>query len=229
VEDFPPKIIPHKEHDKFKLLWELADDVAKQDGGTPENSWLRLMDAFWRGELPTLFCFTRRKGGLEGRNLMQLPAREIIAGHLRDSRDRGDHDELLGWTVQDYQRHEPFASYVTRHPRFGLAIPLQDFTRLRENMLSVSVVAPLNPRRNLATAAKSEQRPRRGPAPGTVDRYGDADRALFSEMEGQIKTNQISPLEAARILAQHGRVKGRGTQETRARRLADRYRREPKN
>ena len=68
-------------------------------------------------------------------------------------------------------------------------------------------------------------RKRRGPKPGTVDRFGEDDRKCYPELKGLIKIKG-SVAAAARELADVGKVAGTGTQENRARRLAARYRRE---
>jgi hypothetical protein len=70
-----------------------------------------------------------------------------------------------------------------------------------------------------------QDRPRgsRGPQKGTLNRYSDADRALFSEME-QLIRKQRSVHAAALHLALEGNVAGTGTLDSRARRLAKAYR-----
>jgi hypothetical protein len=64
---------------------------------------------------------------------------------------------------------------------------------------------------------------RKGPAPGTVDRYGKADRALYPELKRMMDDDHVSLTVAARQLANDSRVDGVGTPESRARRLAKRY------
>ena len=63
---------------------------------------------------------------------------------------------------------------------------------------------------------------RRGPAPGTVDRYGQSDRALFPKIYELIKAGG-SVTSAARVLAQQGKVAGTGTIDSKAKRLAALY------
>ena len=70
---------------------------------------------------------------------------------------------------------------------------------------------------------KSGKRRRRpGPRPGAINRFAEADRALFPEMTKLIKQQHISPREAAQRLSD--KIKGRGTIDSRIRRLATRYR-----
>ena len=66
---------------------------------------------------------------------------------------------------------------------------------------------------------------RRGPAPGTVDRYGESDRGLLSEVKRIMrggKTVHAATLE----LAEAGKIEGTGTSGSRAKRLAERFRKE---
>ena len=79
-----------------------------------------------------------------------------------------------------------------------------------------------------ATALPPSVQPprRRGPTPGTVDRYGQSDRALYDDMRRLMSEEQISATAAARQLAEKGKIKGGGTPESLARRLAGRYRAE---
>jgi hypothetical protein len=52
-----PKIIPVAEHSSYALVWDLAEEMAKQDGKTADPCWLAIMDAFWVGKLSGLFFF----------------------------------------------------------------------------------------------------------------------------------------------------------------------------
>jgi hypothetical protein len=70
---------------------------------------------------------------------------------------------------------------------------------------------------------------KRGPKPGAIDRYGEADRALFPEMTGLMKEEHLTRLQAAKRLANDGKVAGIGTPYSRARRLAESYRDEVEN
>jgi hypothetical protein len=69
-------------------------------------------------------------------------------------------------------------------------------------------------------------RPRRGPVAGKLSRFGESDRALFSEIERIMKEGSKSATEAARELDCEGKVNGRGTPESRVRRLAKLYQKE---
>lgn len=74
---------------------------------------------------------------------------------------------------------------------------------------------------------KTEVRPqsrRRGPAPGTVSRYGEKDGALFSEIDRLMRDSHLSVHGAALELARAGKIAGAGTMDSRAKRLSERYR-----
>ena len=55
---------------------------------------------------------------------------------------------------------------------------------------------------------------RRGPMPGTVDRYAKSDRALYAEIEHIMRAQQKSASAAALALAEVGRIQGRGGNES---------------
>jgi hypothetical protein len=65
----------------------------------------------------------------------------------------------------------------------------------------------------------------KGPLRGEIDRYGDADRALYPEIERIMKSQQLSPTEAVRQIPE-GKIAGRGTLDSRVRRVSHRFRRE---
>jgi hypothetical protein len=69
-------------------------------------------------------------------------------------------------------------------------------------------------------------RGRRGPEPGTLDRFRDVDRALYRDIERIIRKDRKSVSAAALELAEAGKVKGPGTATSRAKRLATRFKRE---
>jgi len=82
----------------------------------------------------------------------------------------------------------------------------------------------------IPTAAPAGMAPlretRRGPRRGTVDRFGEADRALFPEMKRLVDEDHKSVHAAALELASTGKIKGAGTPNSRAQRLAKLYRNE---
>jgi hypothetical protein len=74
--------------------------------------------------------------------------------------------------------------------------------------------------------AMAAPRRRRSPAPGSLNRYAEADRALHRKIQQMMREDHLSATAAARKLAEAGRVEGNGTTESRARRLATGYLRE---
>jgi hypothetical protein len=73
---------------------------------------------------------------------------------------------------------------------------------------------------------KGKEKARRGPKPGTVDRYGKSDRALFPEIERMMREGHKSRYGACLELAENGKVKGGGIPESLAKRLARRFKKE---
>jgi hypothetical protein len=85
--------------------------------------------------------------------------------------------------------------------------------------------APTTPTR-APPATGIARRNRKGPAPGTIDRFGDTDRALFPEIEHIMSEGHKSVHAAALELASDGKIQGGGTPESRAKRLAALFRKE---
>jgi hypothetical protein len=224
VEGAMEELVPVDEHHRYALLWDLADEIAKQDHRTAEECWLAIMDAFWGGKLSTLFVFCPRKGGRPGRALKELPPRSAIA-YLLLGPGRRLPAALRGWTIADYAKQPIFGDYCARNPPFGLAIRRADFDRWRAKPRKAQ--EQTLPPRPLA-AGKDKPKRRSGPKPGTVRRHDDRDRALFPELEDIMATQHISTSAAARVLDQAGRIGGAGAPESRARRLQKLYAREKK-
>jgi hypothetical protein len=87
----------------------------------------------------------------------------------------------------------------------------------------ISALSTKRPRRtqNKSTSSKGKAQ-RRGPLPGTIDRYND--ESLFPEMDRMTHEERMSVHAAALELAYNDKVAGSGTNESRARRLAKHYR-----
>jgi hypothetical protein len=69
-------------------------------------------------------------------------------------------------------------------------------------------------------------RQRRGPKAGTIARFAGPDRELFGIIERTMREKNITLTEAVRHLDYEGKVKGRGTAESRIRRVTRIYRKE---
>jgi hypothetical protein len=67
---------------------------------------------------------------------------------------------------------------------------------------------------------------RRGPTAGEIDRYAVSDRALFPEMNRLMDDSHKTVHAAALELARAGKIEGVGTPESRAKRLAKRFRKQ---
>jgi hypothetical protein len=65
----------------------------------------------------------------------------------------------------------------------------------------------------------------RGPKQGTTG-YQKADRSLFIDISKSIADGKRSAYGAALILADEGKIRGAGTQESKAKRVSALYRRE---
>jgi hypothetical protein len=65
----------------------------------------------------------------------------------------------------------------------------------------------------------------KGPVRGEIDRFGDADRALFPEIERLMKSQHLTSTEAVRQIPED-KLAGRGTLDSRIRRVSDLFRRE---
>ena len=76
------------------------------------------------------------------------------------------------------------------------------------------------------TVSDPTRKRRYGPEPGTLNRYNDADRSLFPELERIMTEKQKSRSAAAFELSEAGQVKGSGTPKSRATRLAALYKRD---
>ncbi len=66
-------------------------------------------------------------------------------------------------------------------------------------------------------------RPAKGPVPGTLSRFAEADRALFPEIARLMREKMISATEAAWRLVLDGKVAGRGNENSRVRRVVRAY------
>jgi hypothetical protein len=162
-------------------------------------------------------------GSEEFLTISRLVADQCAAGALMAVRHDGGEVVAMDATewLLEYSR-EGDACFRTGHIFLpNKALPM--FVRKRD---VDALVATLSAPPEEQPAPKRPDR-RRGPAPGATDRFGEADRALFPEMTKLIKQRHLSPGEAARLMSD--KIEGRGTSDSRIRRVADRYRKEVKN
>jgi hypothetical protein len=97
-----------------------------------------------------------------------------------------------------------------------------DFERELERLYP-TILYPTTAAPPLATA--SPPRAAKGPVRGEIDRFGDADRVLFPEIERLMKSQRLTSTEAVRQIPKD-KLAGRGTLDSRIRRVSDRFRRE---
>jgi hypothetical protein len=115
----------------------------------------------------------------------------------------------------------------------GVLIPAHDFDYWLEEgpaaklveSLSESTTGPVAPVPVVKSAAPI--RPKRGPKPKTVDRYGKADRCLYPQI-GLLVADGLTLTAATQKLADQGKVAGTGTATSCARRLARRHSKDQK-
>jgi hypothetical protein len=119
--------------------------------------------------------------------------------------------EILGGQGASAPGQAP--AHVERRPAFGPGnSPQQDARSAHAERPATSAADIVEPKRS-----------RRGPAPNTVDRYGETDRALFAELDNIRRESGKSLTAAALQLAEAKRVNGAGTAKSRATRLVRRY------
>jgi hypothetical protein len=126
-------------------------------------------------------------------------------------------------------------SHVNAPAEIAATLPIQESEQMLVAFLSGALQdesvqsEPASTLTLLVNAAGDNQKPqKRGPRPGTVDRFGTADRALYPEFEALLRPADpnvptMSRSEASLQLAQAGKIRGVGTSESRAKRLRDRY------
>jgi hypothetical protein len=93
---------------------------------------------------------------------------------------------------------------------------LRDFDR---NAFNKAVEGEFGP------AARRRDGAAKGPLRGKIDRFGDADRALFPKIERLMKSQHCTITEAVRRIPEN-KLAGRGTLDSRIRRVSDRFRNE---
>ena len=103
------EVMTPDEADKYTLLWDGAAEMSRKNKRGVEWNWLRLMDAFWRGDLARNGLVHFYRTGTPGREFVTHD-RESLAGLLLGWRPEEDEtrepaqsiDTLRHWTVADY-------------------------------------------------------------------------------------------------------------------------------
>jgi len=92
-----------------------------------------------------------------------------------------------------------------------------------------AVAAPVEPTKGAPPPLQQpKKKSRRGPKPGTIDRFAKSDRAFYPEIARRTEDDGLSRSAVCYELAQQGKLLGLGgsTEKSRARRLYDRYSRD---
>ena len=126
--------------------------------------------------------------------------------------------------ISDYDPIAEFEREIEGRPRPGNNVisdydPIAEFEREIGGRLST-------PQRLSRRTAAPPPRAAKGPVRGKIDRFGEADRALFPEIERLMKSRHCSTTEAVRILAGEHKLAGRGSLDSSIRRLSNRFRKE---
>jgi hypothetical protein len=129
-------VMPADKAEGYTLLWDAATEMSGANGRSREWNWLRLMDAFWRGDLSPDGLVHFYRGRLRNGEYV-VYAREELAGLLlgwrpleNGTREPAQPIETLRlWAVADYlAQPEPFGVYFwdDHEGRFGLAVLTQE-------------------------------------------------------------------------------------------------------
>jgi len=196
-------VMPADEAEEYTLLWDAAAEMSRNNGHGLNRNWLRLMDAFWRGELASAGLVHFYRGAEPGREL-GIHDREALAGLLLGWRQLGDGtqepaqpiENLRHWTVEDYlNQPAPFGDYFRPDPegRLGLAVLTGEFDCWRERPARI-VVAP--------TAIATEPRePNDGDAALIPNRRGPESKKKTGAVAKMIEEVRSRRLKVARLLS----------------------------
>jgi hypothetical protein len=196
-------------------FWDIADWIASKRGSTDSRDEGLRQQGY--SDLLTAVLASQFKRGNKSLVLHVLPQTPLGPGCLRLTTDR-----LRAWI--DLHGTGMVSEQIL--PRCWVPRSLVQRWFERRRMVWPDVFDPVES--GEVRAAVSRPR-RRGPKPGTLDRYGAADRALFNEIKRIMRVDRVSVSAAATRLADAGKIAGVGTSVSRAKRLAERYRRQSKN
>jgi hypothetical protein len=147
--------------DQYTLLWDAAARMSGADGYTSENNWLRLVDEFWRGNLPLVYFPPNQLGASPIACDRELLSQALCIGI----------DDLRCWSISDYCRSLLCRHWVKCDPegRFGLAALTADIVAYRKRTAQEDAppAASIKVRRSTTAKANGASRPkgRTGPAP----------------------------------------------------------------
>jgi hypothetical protein len=158
---------------QYALLWDLADEMAREDGSDPVRCWTRIMDAYWLGEIPDLFNIVGWQD-----EPMEFPSRGMAMGTLHGT-SLIDPQMLRGWRPEDYR--DEVRRLVERNPSYGLAIRRADFERWRRRVLA-------NPKRDNESAltVAIKKRLSAGEEPGVTMQWNQFCDAVRDAADGWV-------------------------------------------
>jgi len=168
-------VMPADKADGYTLLWDAAAQMSRANRRSLERNWLRIMDAFWRGDLSPDGLVHFYRGRMRSGEFV-VHAREELAGLLLGWRPLKDGtrkpaqpiETLRLWAVADYlAQPAPLGAYFRNDPegRFGLAVLTHDFDRWRSRPTHIGDVAvtsgeavmPVSSTSNLSGVAKDRK------------------------------------------------------------------------
>jgi hypothetical protein len=206
------EVMAPDETDKYTLLWDAARETSRNNERGVEWNWLRLMDAFWRGDLAPdgLTCFYPAPPA--GRECVVLDRRalgEMLLGHRTLNTGTASIDDLRNWRVADYRdQPAPFGGYFEPDPegRVGFAVRTRELQRWREH----SPRAGRHPRktkseedlrvRNQIEAVLAAHR-RRWPDPATRPAVRQQARILHTQLRNTRPPLRLSEESIRQILS----------------------------
>jgi len=148
-----------------------------------------------------------------------------------DAEDKRSHEKSSAW-VEDYaQGRLERARDGSSAPRNTPADNAPDQAQnIPPSPTAVPpVAAPVEPTKGAPPPLQQPKKEsHRGPKPGAIDRFAKSDRAFYPEIARRTEDDGLSRWAVCYELAQQGKLLGLGgsTEESRARRLYDRYSRD---
>ena len=140
-------VMPADKAEAYTLLWDAATQMSRANGRSRKWNWLRLMDAFWRGDLSPdgLIYFYPGQPGREFVFLDCTALGGLLLGHHDLDTTAVKIENLRQWTVADYLgRAAPFGDFFQFHPegRFGLAVLTRDLDQWHEGAPGAGAIRP---------------------------------------------------------------------------------------
>jgi hypothetical protein len=128
--------MPSDEAERYTLLWDAAAEMACSNEQLLERNWLRLIDAFWRGDLASdglTYFYPAPPAGREFVVLRRDALAGMLLGHRAVDTEAVPIDDLRHWRTADYENQSAPCGYFRRDPegRLGLAVLATELDRWR--------------------------------------------------------------------------------------------------